>query len=284
MFKVTFKHRSWLKKEATAQAAVLGDGKKRQVLEGEEFDVLAMRQINNKVALMTFSKNYLSEDGSNSFNTWYVYVPHTDLKIKKNDLSAVIDEAVKLGASKSGAKIIALENCTYGIEDGEYQFTPVPSNFYHDKFNDLLLVISPDNKIAGIYECTIAPGVYYTKNRLNPRGAARLLIDHHYKDQWVKGLHKGKYGLVQSGYIKIRRDKDGDGVVDADEPITNEIWTGINIHRAYGYKISRNSAGCIAIPLENGSWWSFYNLVTKKYPPKNGKYSITTLSAKRFLS
>ena len=284
MFTVQFTHKSWLKKSADAQALNLRDSEKREVLVGEEFDVLAMRQINSKVAIMTFSRNYLTEDGSQSFNTWYVYVPHTDLKIKRNNIDTAIKEAIKLGASKSGSKILAIENCTYTIEDGEYVFKPVPDNFYHDKFNDLLIVTTPTDSIAGIYECTVAPGVHYTKNRMNPGGAARLLIDHHYKDQWVKGLHWGKYGLVQSGYIRLRRDANGDGIIQADEPNTNEQWTGINIHRAYGYKIGKNSAGCLAIPLENGSWWSFYNLVTKQYPPANGKYSVTTLSAKRIFS
>lgn len=125
-----------------------------------------------------------------------------------------------------------------------------------DRFNDVVIAIMSDGngrtKLSAPYICTTEPGAYYTRNRLNRRGAARVQIDMKHSDVWMKGAHKNQSRrLVQIGAaITVTRDGNADGMRTGD--YVEKGWFGINFHDGgnsnVNGSIGRWSAGCLVIP------------------------------------
>lgn len=118
-----------------------------------------------------------------------------------------------------------------------------------DLWNDVVLVIRDTGEILVSAVATTEPGRYYTKNRMNPRGAARLAIGQH-KDAWAFGYHnydKSHPALVQVGPVTVHRDNNADGFRTAD--VTDVGLFGVNIHgtldRHSANSVGRWSAGCV---------------------------------------
>ncbi len=121
-------------------------------------------------------------------------------------------------------------------------------------FNDLIGVFLVDkhNQVstANLYTATTEPGLYYTRNRLNPAGAARIQIDFLQRDVWQVGSHKGREeALVQTGgAIMVTRDGNQDFMRTGDQTMTG--YYGINLHSARNSgKIGRWSAGCQVVQM-----------------------------------
>ena len=98
------------------------------------------------------------------------------------------------------------------------------------------------------HDATTEPGSYYVQHPLNPSGAARVAFGQ-YK-AWVDGLHKGvQPALVQSGPIRVHRDKNKDGKRSPTDPMEIGSTFGINQHStSAGYQstdIDKYSAGCL---------------------------------------
>ncbi|HNE29528.1 MAG: hypothetical protein U0U46_15515 [Saprospiraceae bacterium] len=97
-------------------------------------------------------------------------------------------------------------------------------------------------------QATTEPGLFYTKNPLNPQGAARIAFGQ-YK-AWVDGLHQGwQPALVQRENLKVHRDLNQDGKRSANDPIDIGKTFGINQHSTSPNKtpdlVGPYSAGCL---------------------------------------
>lgn len=120
-------------------------------------------------------------------------------------------------------------------------------------FNDLRLVLIGQGAgtvaISGKWEATTEPGDYYTYNKLNPKGAARIAFGQY--DAWQVGMHgKGRNAheaLVQTGGpVTVHRDLNKDFIRTGDELDTG--YFGINQHHGYNNaygNVGRASAGCL---------------------------------------
>jgi hypothetical protein len=103
-----------------------------------------------------------------------------------------------------------------------------------NSFNDLRMVIQIDAMgvpgIAGKWVATTEPGSFYTYNRMNPRGAARIKFGQ-YK-AWQVGPHKQQNpALVQAANVTVHRDDNEDGFRTGDALDTGDYF-GINQHHA----------------------------------------------------
>lgn len=137
-----------------------------------------------------------------------------------------------------------------------------------DKFNDVRLVIQCHEgkppAILGRWEATSEPGLHYTKNRMNPKGAARIAIDAQHK-AWCRGRHgfDAHDALVQVGPIKVHRDSNEDGLRTGD-PVDIGCFA-INQHHGYDNPadyVGRASAGCLVGRTSQGHA-EFMSLVTR---------------------
>lgn len=136
-----------------------------------------------------------------------------------------------------------------------------PNTDEPDKFNDLRVLLRVNKagkpEIAGLWDATTEPGVFYTKLRkLDPRGAARIAFGQ-YKS-WVVGTHNnGKpsahEALVQAKEVTVFRDLNEDFERDGDSTFTGVF--GINQH--WGFDLPANavgnaSAGCLVGRTKQG--------------------------------
>lgn len=134
-----------------------------------------------------------------------------------------------------------------------------------DIFNDFLFIEWKENGISNyrIYPITTEPGVYYQKHLLNNEGCA-IIEPGQYQDAYAIGYHKGYDGkkinpttqnpypvhraLILVGHIKVKRDKDLDGVAGDSGEIYDGTNTGCDIHGAIKDIITQRigpwSAGC----------------------------------------
>lgn len=123
------------------------------------------------------------------------------------------------------------------------------SNSTEDLYNDFIGIITNDQ--IHIYKGTTDPGVFYTKNPLNKKGAAHLCLGYH-KNIWIIGKHANKYdALVQrGGKVKIWRDANKD--FENNDNIIENGFFGINCHHGYSTNsIGKMSAGCQVIQDKN---------------------------------
>lgn len=120
-------------------------------------------------------------------------------------------------------------------------------------FNDLRLLLrinkAGNPEIVASWEATSEPGRFFTLNKLDPRGAARIAFGQ-YK-AWVMGTHNlGKptahEALVQAQPIRVHRDLNADFERDDDAVFTGIF--GINQHWGFDLPkkdIGKASAGCL---------------------------------------
>jgi peptidoglycan hydrolase-like protein with peptidoglycan-binding domain len=117
-----------------------------------------------------------------------------------------------------------------------------------NEFNDLRTVIrvGADGvpKIIGKWEATTEPSRRWTRDPMNPAGAARIKFGQ-YK-AWALGTHHTHEALVQVAPITVCRDANKDYKRDGDKEDTGLF--GVNQH--WGYDLPRNdlgtsSAGCL---------------------------------------
>jgi hypothetical protein len=174
-----------------------------------------------------------------------------------------------------GLTLIGLEGCNP-------DFTLNSDSFFEDAFNDLVLLVDQDINILTKQACTTEPGRYYTKNRLNPAGAARLEIDYKHNDCWMLGKHKNQYPcLIQIGNkVRVRRDGNEDGKRTGDA--VQEGWFGINFHHGSGSgKIGKWSAGCVVI--DNPSDHKAFMKVLLDNKKDQTKFSFVLLDSSKSL-
>jgi hypothetical protein len=125
----------------------------------------------------------------------------------------------------------------------------VPNDDRPNQFNDARFVIRFLHDvpvIAGSWEATTEPGRYWTENRMNAKGAARIAFGQY--EAWQVGMHRGDHeALVQTGAtVTVHRDNDENYIRPGDA--TDTGWFGINQH--WGYDLPRDdiasaSAGCL---------------------------------------
>ncbi len=214
------------------------------VKAGERHKALAYRFIGSKHVLITFKGNI------GAYNTWAVFVPHTNIPLKNKGTLA---ERIVALCNKKGYKIdtrpgyINLVGIEGMLPNGKL------SNNTPDYFDDTLGVLEFNrNGVPSFkgYLATTSPGAYYTRNRLNPKGAAQLAFGQH--ECWQVGKHRKQYpALVQTGG-KVTVFRDGNNDFNRSGDTTQRGLFGINSHHGYNNpvkKIGRASAGCQVVRL-----------------------------------
>jgi hypothetical protein len=118
-----------------------------------------------------------------------------------------------------------------------------------NQFNDLrvvMRVVAGVPSIAGLWEATTEPGVLYTDNPINAKGAARIAFRQFHA--WQVGMHRGNHkALIQTGGpVAVHRDANRDFKREGDE--LDIGYFGINQHGGYDQSptdIGSASAGCL---------------------------------------
>lgn len=152
-----------------------------------------------------------------------------------------------------------------GIRQGRYiSGSQITGNRVEpDKYDDSIVLFGT---FLRAYKGTTDPGGFYTKNPLNPDGAARLVTGKTYK--YHKGLHRKKWALVQAASVTVVRDIDRDFEIDPTDPI-DKGWFGVNIHAGGASEaIGKNGAGCQVLwgGWEGSPWLDFKNRVYEVLP------------------
>lgn len=238
-------------KTEVIQSSFLAEDKKVVIEEvPQEFPVLAYKYENQHY------KVSLADQTIQGFNTWYVYDGHVELlnrtgkSIKKTHLGSLAEKVVaccsergySLDKNTGEINLIGIE----GINpDG------TPNQDAPNVFNDLIGCLIFENgqpKFKCLYVGTTEPGRYYTSNKLNNNGVARLELGQ--QRCWQTGLHQGKYeALIQTGAsVKVRRDGNKDFSREGD--VLDTGFFGVNIHHGGNNPVNdigRYSAGCQVI-------------------------------------
>lgn len=119
-------------------------------------------------------------------------------------------------------------------------------------FNDARIVFSIGNNGIPdftVWEGTTEPGIFWTLNPMNPKGAARIAFGQ-YKS-WAVGTHmsgsaSAHEALVQVAKVRVHRDLNKDYKRTGDD--VDEGLFGINQHWGYDSPkddLGRSSAGCL---------------------------------------
>jgi hypothetical protein len=152
-----------------------------------------------------------------------------------------------------------------------------------NSFNDVRMVIQIDAgvpKIVGQWIATTEPGSFYTYNRMNPGGAARIKFGQ-YK-AWQVGAHvtasvNQNPALIQVEDVTVHRDANEDGFRTGDKLDTGLF--GINQHHADDAPrtdIGRWGAGCLVGQTAAGHK-KFMDLIMKdKRYQQNQQYLFET--------
>ena len=136
-----------------------------------------------------------------------------------------------------------------------------------DYFDDLLGFVWKGQTWA--CKGTTRPGLYWLKNPMRDTGCARLKPGY-YQSCWLKGLHKGRPGLVQSEKANfiVQRDNNLDEKFDESSPEYKDTQ-GLNMHRAgpNTQRVWKWSAGCQVTQREDDFIfiWDYVKLDTYKY-------------------
>ena len=223
-----------------SQSSKLPSSHKLYVKEGTEYELLALKPIENNHTVITLKGVNLK-----GFNTWVVYNPHVELDTGKEEDSFLekVCEAYKkngyiLDKSPNQVNIVGIEGVNLdGTVNGD-----VP-NYY----NDVIGVFTFKGGKAiwlGKYLGTTEPGRGPTVNPMNSKGAARLQFGQY--TCYQVGYHKGQYeALVQRGPVTVCRDKNKDYIRTGDKLDTG--YFGINLHHGNNSGVSNigwYSAGC----------------------------------------
>jgi hypothetical protein len=239
-----------LKQEAI-QSLELPEDKKVFIKEiPQEFFVLAYKYENQHYKIS------LANQSMKGFNTWYVYDGHVEL------LDRTGKSIKKAHPGSLAEKVVACcEERGYSLDRGKGEINLIgiegmnpdstPNQDAPNSFNDLIGCLIFENgqpKFKCLYIGTTEPGRYYTINRLNSNGAARLELGQ--QRCWQTGLHNGNYeALIQTGApVKVWRDGNEDFARDGD--VLDTGFFGINIHHGGDNPVNdigRYSAGCQVI-------------------------------------
>jgi hypothetical protein len=151
--------------------------------------------------------------------------------------SKIIDYMKAKGYKIRALNIVYLE----GIGTDLVKLNPDRLN----EWNDVRCVISDTGDVLMACEATTEPGDYYTFNRMNPKGAARIAFGQ-YLECWRIGLHFTQDALVQCGTIRVHRDNDENGYRTGDTVDTGDSFY-INQHTTSNAPnaVGRWSAGCL---------------------------------------
>ena len=149
-----------------------------------------------------------------------------------------------------------------------------------DVWDDARILVTDDGKVELSCEATTEPGAWYTYNKMNPKGAARIAFGQ-YRDAWTVGYHLGKQlSLVQVKPIIVHRDSNKDGtrvkdILDIGLFGINQHTTATNPNTTPPVNIGRWSAGCLV-----GKWSSTHYLRFMPVVSNTGhKYLDTTIIA-----
>jgi hypothetical protein len=238
-------------KTEAIQSSFLPEDKKVVIEEvPQEFPVLAYKHENQHY------KVSLADQTIKGFNTWYVYDGHVELRdrtgksIEKAHPGSLAEKVVACCSERG----YSLDKGTgeinlIGIEGMNPDGTP--NQDAPNVFNDLIGCLIFENgqpKFKCLYVGTTEPGRYYTINKLNKNGAARLELGQ--QRCWQTGLHNGKYeALIQTGApVIVRRDGNKDFSREGD--VLDTGFFGVNIHHGGSNPVNdigRYSAGCQVI-------------------------------------
>ncbi|HYD02603.1 MAG TPA: hypothetical protein VEB22_15355 [Phycisphaerales bacterium] len=94
------------------------------------------------------------------------------------------------------------------------------------------------------WPCTLDPGRRTFLQLPNPAGAPMIEAPQQASRAYQLGEHKGRPALRQVAPIAIRRDRNRDGRIDRDGPITRGLY-GMHIHDG---ATAEWSAGCTVLP------------------------------------
>lgn len=158
------------------------------------------------------------------------------------------------------------------------------NNNTFNEWNDRRMVIrikpGGEPEMALNAQATTEPGRFYTVNPLNPNGAARIAFGQ-YK-AWTEGIYRdGQPALLQTGILKLYRDRNKDGLRSKTDPIDigktgiAQHSTGSNITPAL---VDRYSAGAL-VGRRNNWHLAFLDLVRKdsRYLSNKGYVFMTTI-------
>ncbi len=131
--------------------------------------------------------------------------------------------------------------------EGRDRFTGARNDGRPDLWNDVRMVFSyKDGRPVdlGEWTSTTQPGFYFTRNPLNPGGAASIKPGQY--TAWKVDLHRGQYeALCQRGELTLTRDFNKDYKREGDKEETG-TWEGINQHHGNdAATVGPHSAGCL---------------------------------------
>lgn len=190
------------------------------------------------IKAITFKNNHylVTLNGTlGKYNTWSMFRKH--IYISKSPLLTklirrYITKNYQIFDNKNELNIFGIENY-YGTQINEY--------------NDLigLFKFEEENIVAPfLTKATTTPGIFYTLNPMNSKGAANLR--HGQYTAWKFGNHTNYEALVQVKPVIVSRDLNKDFSREGDKEDTGLF--GINIHHGYSSSlVGKNSAGCQVI-------------------------------------
>jgi hypothetical protein len=152
--------------------------------------------------------------------------------------------------------LFGLRNALLWPED-EFAVDVEPSR--PDRWDDVLGVGGTEWRL---FPATTDPGIPYTKQPMNEKGAAWLVPGtYHFR----LGRHKSLFvnALVQNGPVTVRRDRDRDGRPEYGELLERGEF-GIYIHSggSIGKPVGKWSAGCQVVPRPY--WVEFWSIVRQQ--------------------
>ena len=143
-----------------------------------------------------------------------------------------------------------------------------------DEWNDLRILWQCEHSgnvaLVRVWKATTEPGAYYTYNKLNAKGAARIKFGQYFS--WQVGIHgsiQRHEALVQCAPIEVYRDANEDGKRVGDA-LDSGLF-GVNQHAGMGSSIGRWSAGCLVVP--SFEWHADFMSIIKRdrrYKANNG--------------
>jgi hypothetical protein len=155
-----------------------------------------------------------------------------------------------------------------------------PNNDAQNLWNDRRIVIEiPKGKptIVGNWAATSEPGNYYTHNRMNPKGVARIKFGQY--RAWAVGLHGSNpyEALEQCREILVYRD-DNEDYVRIGDKVHNDA-SAVNQHHGYdAASVDANSAGCM-VGQSIAGHWDFMDLIKsdRRYTANNNYVFYTAI-------
>jgi hypothetical protein len=179
------------------------------------------------------------------------------IEISLSDIEKLVTRNVDASKKDLAARVIQyMLSKRYEVFTGEQQYNIVyiegmnsdgilnddaPNTF--DDLRTVIEIVSRVPILVGYWQGTTEPGIHYTMNPVNQRGAARIAFGQ-YK-AWQVGTHFGSgsdphEALVQVGNITVHRDRNQDFVRTGDYLDTSDSF-GLNQH--WGFDLPSNDIG-----------------------------------------